>query len=109
MVRIGVVGDYQPENETHTTLDDALKHAAAALDVDVQATWLPTDSDIDLGPFDGIWIAPGSPYKDFEAAIEAIRIARTTNVPLIGTCAGFQHAVIEFARNVLRVGDAHHA
>ena len=108
MVRIGVVGDYQPENETHTTLGDALKHAAAALELDVAVTWLPTDDGPDPAPFDGVWIAPGSPYRNFEAAIDAIRIARTADIPLIGTCAGFQHAVIEFARNVVGISDAHH-
>lgn len=108
MIRIGVVGDYQPSNETHTTLDDALKHSSAALGLDVEHTWLPTDENPDPTAFDAVWIAPGSPYKDFEAAIEAIRIARTNDVPLIGTCGGFQHAVIEFARNVCGIDDAHH-
>ena len=108
MIRIGVVGDYQPNNETHTTLDDALKHSSAALTIDAESVWLPTDAHPDPTAFDGVWIAPGSPYKDFEAAIDAIRIARTNDVPLIGTCAGFQHAVIEFARNVCGLDDAHH-
>ena len=70
---------------------------------------MPTTETADLTWADGVWIAPGSPYRSFEGALEAIRYARTNDVPLLGTCAGFQHAVIEFARNVVGLDGAHHA
>ncbi len=108
MVSIGVVGDYQPENETLTSIADAVKHSSVALDLDTTLSWLPTDEHRDPTAFDAVWIASGSPYRDFEGAIEAIRVARTSGVPLIGTCAGFQHAVIEFARNVCGLDEAQH-
>jgi len=105
MPAIAVIGDYQPENETHSTIASAVAAVSSAVDV----VWVPTDDIGDLSWTDGVWIAPGSPYKDFEAALEAIRWARVNDVPLFGTCAGFQHAVIEFARNVVGLDGAHHA
>jgi CTP synthase (UTP-ammonia lyase) len=52
---------------------------------------------------------PGSPYENIEGALTAIRYARENGVPFLGTCGGFQHAVIEFARNVLGICAADHA
>jgi len=53
--------------------------------------------------------APWSPYKSLDGALRAIRFAREADVPLLGTCGGFQHVVIEYARNVLGFEDAQHA
>jgi CTP synthase (UTP-ammonia lyase) len=52
---------------------------------------------------------PGGPYRDMDGALRAIRHARESGAPFLGTCAGFQHAVIEYARNVLLWSDAEHA
>lgn len=76
--------------------------------------WIPTPdlahgAEHTLREFDGVWIAPGSPYESMQGALAAICVARTTALPLIGTCGGFQHVVIEYARNVLGVSDAEHA
>jgi CTP synthase (UTP-ammonia lyase) len=59
--------------------------------------------------FSAALIAPGGPYKNVEKALDLIRFARENNVPCLGTCAGFQHMVIEYARNVLGVANAQHA
>lgn len=113
MTAIGVIGDPDPGNETHLATMDALGHAAMALGGGVDVTWLPTDEiDVhaaDLAEFSGLLVAPGSPYRSMEGALAAIEYARTQDVPLLGTCAGLQHVVVEFARNVLGVDDAHHA
>jgi len=58
---------------------------------------------------DALWIAPGSPYKDLEQTLWAIREARERGVPCLGTCGGFQHMVLEYARHVLGFRDAQHA
>lgn len=110
-MRIAVVGDYQPDHETHPATTAALGHAASALSVRVEATWLATDtvSVERLAGYDGFWIAPGSPYRSLEGALQAIRVARTQDRPLLGTCAGFQHIVLEYARNVLGYRGAQHA
>jgi CTP synthase (UTP-ammonia lyase) len=78
---IGVVGDYQPGNETHTTLDASLAHA------DAEWQWIPTDaipSDF-AERFAGLWIAPASPYRDMNGALFAITTARERGIPLVGT------------------------
>src|SRR5690606_15789402 len=113
MTRIGIVGDLDPGNETHAATDDALGHAAAGLGLAVDPAWVPTteiaDADADLAGFDGLLVAPGSPYRSMDGALRAIGHARRHGVPLLGTCGGFQHVVIEYARNVLGVADAEHA
>src|SRR5208282_6192757 len=53
--------------------------------------------------------SPGSPYKSLDGALAGIRYARENKVPFIGTCGGFQHLVIEYARNVMGFKDAAHA
>ena len=58
---------------------------------------------------DGVWAVPGSPYKDDAAVYSAIASARTSGQPFLGTCGGFQYAVVEFARNVAGIADAGHA
>ncbi|HEX6418587.1 MAG TPA: hypothetical protein VFZ77_08815 [Acidimicrobiales bacterium] len=113
MTRIGIIGDLDPRNETHAATDDALGHAAAAVGLAVDAAWVATtdvgDAAADLASFDGLLVAPGSPYRSMDGALRAIGHARRDGVPLLGTCGGFQHVVIEYARNVLGVADAEHA
>jgi CTP synthase (UTP-ammonia lyase) len=111
--RIGVIGEYDPGNETHVATDDALGHSALRLGIGVDVDWLSTadvgDPEVSLGPFDGLLIAPGSPYRSQDGALAAIQHARTRGVPLLGTCGGFQHLVIEVARNVAGIEGAQHA
>jgi len=112
---IGVIGDYDPQFPPHPATNEALRHAAAGLGVTVDVHWLQTDSleDADLAPLSAahvaLWCAPGSPYKSLDGALRAIRLARESGVPFLGTCGGFQHVVIEYARNVLGFEDAQHA
>jgi len=56
-----------------------------------------------------VWCTPGSPYRSEAGALRAIRHARERRVPFLGTCGGFQHAVLEYARDVLQWADAVHA
>lgn len=112
VVRIAIVGDYQPDHETHPATTAAIGHAAEHLGHRVEETWMPTDAIEDaeqLSGYQGIWIAPGSPYRSLDGALRAITMARTAELPLLGTCAGFQHVVLEFARNVLGIVGAQHA
>lgn len=113
-ISVGVIGDYDPEFPPHPATDAALAHAASALGVEVAVRWHATDSlaDADLAGLlveDALWCAPGSPYRSLDGALRAIRFAREGDVPLLGTCGGFQHIVIEYARNVLGFEDAQHA
>jgi len=110
-VSIALLGEYTPTFPPHQSTNAAIEHARAALEFDVNADWIST-ADIDHTLFDhysGIWIAPGSPYKDMDKTLAAIRHARENNIPCFGTCGGFQHMIIEYARNVLGFKDAQHA
>ncbi len=62
-----------------------------------------------ISNFDGLWCAPGSPYNSMDGALNAIKFARENDYPFIGTCGGFQHVILEYARNILNFKDAHHA
>jgi CTP synthase (UTP-ammonia lyase) len=113
-LRIGIIGDYRPDFRPHQATQAALGHAADALQLAVAIEWLPTltlaqDWDTQLRPFDALWCAPGSPYQSMDGALRGIRFAREQSVPFIGTCGGFQHVVLEYARNVLGFKDAAHA
>jgi len=110
--RIGILGDYDPKSPTLPAIDKSLQHAAAKLGISVEATWLATPSLLEanstkvLESFDGIWAAPGSPYKSFDGMLKGIEFARRRDWPFLGTCGGFQYALIECARNVLGIRDA---
>lgn len=109
--KIALLGEYSPSFAPHAATDAAIAHSAAAANLDVAAEWIST-AEIDAGFFDnydGVWIAPGSPYKNMENALRVIRHCRENRVPCFGTCGGFQHMVIEYARNVLGFADAQHA
>ncbi len=81
---IGIVGDFTPENPTHQFTNQALALAGVA------SQWIPTESiggdpAGQLRSYDGLWIAPASPYRSMEGALGAIRYARERGVPLVGT------------------------
>lgn len=108
-IKIGVIGDYNSTFPPHAQTNSALDHVASELGLAIRVKWLPTDQEHDLASFAGLWCAPGSPYKNLGGALRAIRFAREGRMPLIGTCGGFQHMILEYARNVMNVEDAAHA
>jgi CTP synthase (UTP-ammonia lyase) len=90
-LRIGIIGDYDPELRYHVATNDALNHAAAALSISLKSSWIPTPSLTEdsamktLNPFHALWCAPGSPYKSMDGALEGIRFAREQGRPFMGT------------------------
>jgi CTP synthase (UTP-ammonia lyase) len=109
VVKIGIIGDFNASNPTHVATTAGIRHAADALGRSIEPIWLATDQPHEYANFDGLLGSPGSPYRSFEGALAAIRYARENKVPFIGTCGGFQHLVIEYARNVMGFTDAAHA
>jgi CTP synthase (UTP-ammonia lyase) len=111
-VRIAILGDYDPKSPTLPSIEKSLKHAAEKLGIAVESQWIPTPelatptATKKLESFDGIWAAPGSPYKSFDGMLKGIEFARRRDWPFLGTCGGFQYALIECARNVLGIKDA---
>lgn len=110
-MKLAIIAEYDPSFEPHAQTDAAIAHSASALSLQVQSEWISTtDSHIqNLTAFDALWVAPGSPYKNLSRTLDAIRFAREHDIPTLGTCGGYQHMVIEFARNVLGIRDAQHA
>jgi CTP synthase (UTP-ammonia lyase) len=81
--RIAVVGDFDPANRTHRFTNEAIEHVGLGVE------WVPTDApgewDARLARYDGVWIAPASPYRSMDGALAAVRYARERGVPLVGT------------------------
>ena len=70
--------------------------------VGVECEWTPTDSRQarQLDAVDGVWLLPGTPYRDDEAAYAAIAHCRVSGTPFLGTCGGFQYGCVELARSL---------
>lgn len=110
--RIGLIGDYDATVPAHQAIPIALHLAGDTLGLNVEFEWVPTDQIRDpsqLDRFRGLWCVPASPYRSLQGALLAIRFARERGRPFLGTCGGFQHAILEYARDVLGWADAEHA
>lgn len=109
-----IVADFNSGSRSHTATNDAIAHCAAALSRAVEFRWIGTaeaarpDGLKRLAKCRGIWIGPGSPYENMDGALSAIRLARERGIPLLGTCGGFQHIILEYARHVLGFTGAEH-
>jgi CTP synthase (UTP-ammonia lyase) len=112
-VRIALVGDYDPAVTAHQAIPEALRLSGQRLGVFVDPAWTHTSTLSpgvpQLADFAGIWCVPASPYANTDGALAAIRFARENGRPYLGTCGGFQHALLEYARNVLGRAEAEHA
>ena len=111
-MKIGLIGDYDNTVPAHRAIPIALDLANKQLGLEIEFEWIPTEKIKgidDVAEYDGLWCVPASPYKNMEGVLSAIRYARENNIPFLGTCGGFQHAIVEYARNVLLWADADHA
>ena len=111
MTKIAILGEYNADFPPHPATSAAILHSCKFLDAETRGVWVSTEhARLEaLQEYAGIWVAPGSPYKNFSNTLRAIRYARENGIPCFGTCGGFQHIVIEYARNVLGYKVAHHA
>jgi CTP synthase (UTP-ammonia lyase) len=113
-VRIALVGDFDPAVTAHRAIPDALLLAGMSVGVPVTWEWIGTERlehevTDPVRSAHGIWVVPNSPYRSEAGAIAAIRFAREKRRPFLGTCAGFQHAVLEHARHEAGLPRAAHA
>jgi CTP synthase (UTP-ammonia lyase) len=111
-IPIGIIGDFDPRLRTHKATNGAFWHVGRKLSIPIEVRWLPTPSLLEpeglerLSECAGLFAAAGTPYRSMQGALNAIWFARTQDWPFLGTCGGFQHALIEFARTVLGIADA---
>ena len=112
-VHIGLIGKYVELKDAYKSISEALAHAGAHLKNKVEIHWIHSEKVTSsssaelLGKLDGILVAPGFGSRGIDGKLEAIKFARTNNIPFFGICLGMQCAVIEFARNVLGLSEAH--
>ncbi len=112
-VKIGLIGKYVELKDSYKSIAEALDHAGAELKTGIELDWIHSEqineSNIEdrLGDLDGILVAPGFGSRGIDGKLAAIKYARTNGVPFFGICLGMQCAVVEFARNVLGLEDAH--
>ncbi len=118
-VRIGIVGKYFKTgdfvlSDAYISVIEAIKHAACAVDCKAVLTWIDsTEFEQDpeklasLRQYDGIIIPGGFGSRGIEGKISVIRYCRENKIPYLGLCYGMQLAVIEYARNILGLQDAH--
>jgi CTP synthase (UTP-ammonia lyase) len=111
VTRIALLGEFDPAFPPHQATMAACTHSAMALREHVAPKWISTaDLTVDrLRDFSALWIAPGSPYRSLSNTLAAIRESRERGIPCLGTCGGFQHMILEYARNALGFVDAQHA
>ena len=112
-IRIGLIGDFSPQVRAHNAIPRALELASVD-STSIETFWIETSvlQDVNtnrLDGYDGLWCVPGSPYDSMQGALRAIRFARENQIPFLGTCGGFQHALLEYFRNVLGMEKADHA
>ena len=107
-MRIALIGDYDAAVTAHQAIPLALDIAARELAIDCEPQWIHSSAieHAAVAGFDAIWCVPRSPYADADAVIGAIEIARRREIPFLGTCAGYQHALLEYARHELAIVDA---
>jgi CTP synthase (UTP-ammonia lyase) len=91
IIRIGIIGDFEPSFHSHFATNAALYDAATALEVPLEIRWVATPllADGDAEPIlrgrDGLIASPGSPYKSFDGMLRGIQFARTRDWPFVGT------------------------
>ncbi len=111
-VNIGLVGKYVELQDSYKSILESLTHAGAANEVKVNIITIHSElieetnlSEL-LVKLNGIIVAPGFGERGMEGKINAIKYSRENHVPFLGICLGMQMAVIEYARNVLKLEDA---
>jgi len=89
-IRIGILGDFNPEYRSHHATNSSVQQAAKSLGRNVEFDWIPTpqlerQAEETLADYDGLWASPGSPYRSMKGMLAGIRFARTHGRPFVAT------------------------
>lgn len=112
-IKIALVGKYVSFHDAYLSTIEALKHSAYYYNTHIDIEWIDSDLinehnvDQKLGLCDGILVPSGFGCKGISGKITTIKYARENDIPFFGICLGMQTAIIEFARNVLNLKEAH--
>ncbi|UJF31489.1 CTP synthase C-terminal region-related (seleno)protein [Paenibacillus hexagrammi] len=111
-MKIGIVGDFSPDYSSQVAINDALMHSSRKLGMFIEYEWIPTatimnqlDSLMEI--YQGYWIGPGYP-DSMDGVLRIIQFAREHNLPLLGTCGGFQYMIMEYVRNKMMLKNVGH-
>ena len=114
VIRIGLVGKYVELHDAYKSIAESFIHAGAQNECKVKIEWIQSETLADeyhcadvLRDLDGVLVAPGFGERGIEGKINAVRYVREHGIPFLGICLGMQMAVIEYARNVLGLTEAH--
>ena len=112
-IKIGILGKYAALRDAYASIDKAIEHASAHLSADTDVSWIDI-SDVNpdnvadrLKGIDGVIVPGGFGERGVEGKIACVEYVRNSGIPFLGICLGFQVAVIEFARHVVDLKDAH--
>ncbi|GAB7087917.1 CTP synthase [Marinifilum fragile] len=111
-VKIGLVGKYVELHDAYKSIAESFIHAGSVNECKVKIQWIHSEKlneanyQKELKDLKGILVAPGFGHRGLEGKILAVQYARENNIPFMGICLGMQVAVIEFARNVLKLEGA---
>ena len=109
---LALIGDYDAAVTAHRAIPLAIALAAEQLPFDVDPVWIHTSTLDDLSILSnvaGVWCVPASPYANTRGTLTAIRWARVGGIPFLGTCGGFQHALLEVAESLWQIEHPVHA
>ena len=112
-VTVALVGKYIQLHDAYISVVEALKHGGIFSRATVHIKWIdsetvtPENADELFSDVDGILVPGGFGDRGIDGKIEAIRYARTHGLPFLGLCLGMQLAIVEFARDVVGLKDAH--
>ncbi|NGZ43095.1 CTP synthase [Cytophagaceae bacterium 50C-KIRBA] len=112
-ISIGLIGKYVELKDSYKSIAESFIHAGVANEIKVNVKWISSETMDDentqetLTGLDGILVAPGFGERGIQGKINAVKFARENKIPFLGICLGMQCAVIEFARNVIGLEDAH--
>lgn len=112
-ITVGLIGKYVELKDSYKSIAEAFIHAGVANEIKVNVKWISSETTEDenieelLSGLDGILVAPGFGERGIQGKINAVKYARENKIPFLGICLGMQCAVIEFARNVIGLEEAH--
>ena len=110
--RIALVGDRAPSVRAHARIPLLVEALDGGGNEPIELYWLNSATIAgpdDVAGFDGVWVVPGSPYANRDGVLAAIERARSAGIPFLGTCGGFQHLLLEYARDVCGLGRVENA
>lgn len=112
-VNIGLIGKYVELQDAYKSIAESFIHAGAANECKVNVEWIHSESltsenaTSKISHLDGVLVAPGFGERGIAGKLNAVKSVRELKIPFLGICLGMQMAVIEYARNVLKLEDAH--